>query len=289
MSAHAAGSEEQWDQALNEAWQLLSPAQRQELKQDEHEWVQWKQKLPDEARYNAIENREMYLRAILDGKHPDAVQGWNVRINFDRPTGKISPAEAQQLLDREEQQRQRENQQTTNLRAQLEASDPHKLVQKDYEMGYRYYQSSLDETVGYHAGDPITVSEIAIPGLIDEAIVKFKGKITSLSSFEKGFRQAIADYAHGGPKRLTPEVAPIPTPTPKAVAPEKVSAYDLGYKVGLEIATRFPQGVNASQMGSLVVPIQNQYNPQHDEDWDSAFGSGIGQALRDKGIQIFAE
>jgi hypothetical protein len=39
--AYGSGSEAQWDKALNDAWQSLSPKQKQELRQDERDWIQW--------------------------------------------------------------------------------------------------------------------------------------------------------------------------------------------------------------------------------------------------------
>jgi len=196
--AGAAGSEAQWDASPNQTWASLRPQLKKELVQDERDWISWKEKLPSEARYNAVMNRALYLQALVAGDHPDAIQGWNVRRNFDRPTGKVSPAEAQQTLDRDLQQFQHQAQEVRELRKKLIASA--KFVKEDYLLGYRYYQSLVDEAVGYHPGDRTTISEMAIPGLIDEGLLKFKDKLTSLGSFEQGFRHAVIDFSvTGGP------------------------------------------------------------------------------------------
>jgi C-terminal processing protease CtpA/Prc len=61
MTAHASGTEQQWEQALNRAWHDLGPKQQQELRQDERDWIKWKEKLPDDQRYRAIQSRVDYL------------------------------------------------------------------------------------------------------------------------------------------------------------------------------------------------------------------------------------
>jgi hypothetical protein len=59
--ARGAGSEDQWDQAVNKAWQELTPKQRQELRQDERDWIKWKNKLPAEQQHWATVSRATYL------------------------------------------------------------------------------------------------------------------------------------------------------------------------------------------------------------------------------------
>jgi hypothetical protein len=72
MTGKASGSEQQWDTALNRAWHQLPAKQRQELRQDEREWVHWKEKLPDEVRYRALQDRAGYLYSITQGASPTA-------------------------------------------------------------------------------------------------------------------------------------------------------------------------------------------------------------------------
>jgi hypothetical protein len=72
MTGKAAGSEEQWDASLNQLWHQLSPKQRQELKQDQREWISWKEKLPDDVRYRALQARAGYLELITQGVNPTA-------------------------------------------------------------------------------------------------------------------------------------------------------------------------------------------------------------------------
>jgi len=46
MTARAeAGSEADWKASLNQAWEQLSTKQQQELDQEEHEWIKWKNRL----------------------------------------------------------------------------------------------------------------------------------------------------------------------------------------------------------------------------------------------------
>jgi hypothetical protein len=97
--AHGAGSEAQWDKALNDSWQALSPKQKQELRQDEREWIKWQNSLPPEPGRNATKNRALYIQKVQSGEKVDPKYGWNVRPNFDYPSGKLNPHDAQELID----------------------------------------------------------------------------------------------------------------------------------------------------------------------------------------------
>jgi hypothetical protein len=60
--AHGAGSEAQWDEALNQLWQKLNPTQQQELRQEKRRWSKWKDNLSDEGdRIRALQARIDYL------------------------------------------------------------------------------------------------------------------------------------------------------------------------------------------------------------------------------------
>jgi hypothetical protein len=61
MKAHAAGSEAQWNAALNRDWKALTSQQQQQLKPEEREWIKWKDQLGDDERYWAIQDRDEYL------------------------------------------------------------------------------------------------------------------------------------------------------------------------------------------------------------------------------------
>jgi hypothetical protein len=49
------------DEALNKSWQELTPKMRQELRQDERDWIKWKEKLPAEQQEWANLSRATYL------------------------------------------------------------------------------------------------------------------------------------------------------------------------------------------------------------------------------------
>jgi hypothetical protein len=55
--AHGADS----DEALNKSWQELTPKMRQELRQDERDWIKWKEKLSAEQQEWANLSRATYL------------------------------------------------------------------------------------------------------------------------------------------------------------------------------------------------------------------------------------
>jgi hypothetical protein len=97
--AYGAGSEGQWEDALNRAWQELSPKQREELRQDERDWIKWQNSLPPEPAYNATKNRALYIQKIQAGEKISSDHGWSVNPDFDYPTGKLSPHDAQERVD----------------------------------------------------------------------------------------------------------------------------------------------------------------------------------------------
>src|SRR5215471_8542785 len=49
------------EQALNQAWQQLSPGQRQSLRQEQRAWVKSKDTLEYGRRHQALEDRTAYL------------------------------------------------------------------------------------------------------------------------------------------------------------------------------------------------------------------------------------
>jgi hypothetical protein len=59
--AHGSGSDAQWDQSLNQAWQELSPKQQQELRQEERCWIKWRDSLPIDQQRFAVVSRVFYL------------------------------------------------------------------------------------------------------------------------------------------------------------------------------------------------------------------------------------
>jgi hypothetical protein len=56
-----AGTEAQWENALNHAWTALSPKQRIELRQSERDWIKWRDSLPAEDSLAATRDRTTYL------------------------------------------------------------------------------------------------------------------------------------------------------------------------------------------------------------------------------------
>jgi Lysozyme inhibitor LprI len=69
MKAHGGSTTAQWDQALNKAWQELNPKQRQELRQEELQWIKWRDSLSsDDDRRGATKSRTWYIMWIKDPK-----------------------------------------------------------------------------------------------------------------------------------------------------------------------------------------------------------------------------
>jgi hypothetical protein len=78
MGAKASGTEGQWEALLDNLWHQVPPKQRQELKQDEREWIRWKENLSDHERYNAIQDRAQYLSSIVRGDSPTAAMNCEI-------------------------------------------------------------------------------------------------------------------------------------------------------------------------------------------------------------------
>jgi uncharacterized protein DUF4236 len=57
----------QAEQAITQAWSQLSPNQKQELRQEEREWIKWKDSLPADRRTWATADRAHYLQAYRKG------------------------------------------------------------------------------------------------------------------------------------------------------------------------------------------------------------------------------
>ncbi|MBV8415495.1 MAG: hypothetical protein JO251_09840 [Verrucomicrobia bacterium] len=78
MTARAeAGSEADWKASLNQAWEQLSTRQQQELDQEEHEWIKWKNRLSDDDRYHATKDRYRYvyqLAHLETGQNPAQIR-----------------------------------------------------------------------------------------------------------------------------------------------------------------------------------------------------------------------
>jgi hypothetical protein len=57
----------QAEQAVTQAWSQLSPKQQQNLRQEERDWIKWKDKLPADRRTWATADRAHYLQAYKKG------------------------------------------------------------------------------------------------------------------------------------------------------------------------------------------------------------------------------
>jgi len=57
----------QAEQAVTQAWSQLSPKQQQNLRQEERDWIKWKDKLPADRRTWATADRAHYLQAHKKG------------------------------------------------------------------------------------------------------------------------------------------------------------------------------------------------------------------------------
>jgi hypothetical protein len=118
--AYGSGSEAQWEQALNRAWQALSPEQKQELRQDERDWIKWQNSLPPEPGANATKNRAIYIQKLQSGEKVNPEQGWNVNPNFDYPTGKLNPHDAQERVDEINAEEQAHKAQTGDVKPEVQ-------------------------------------------------------------------------------------------------------------------------------------------------------------------------
>jgi hypothetical protein len=53
-----------WEGHLNQAWNDLTPAQRDSIRADERKWIIWKDSLPPAARLEALGKRVDYLDSL---------------------------------------------------------------------------------------------------------------------------------------------------------------------------------------------------------------------------------
>jgi hypothetical protein len=85
MKAHAGPPVAEWEKSLSMSWQQLSPQKRQELRQEERDWIKWKDKLPATELANALKSRAYYLQQF--SPDPEAVAGAKERIQRMKDDG----------------------------------------------------------------------------------------------------------------------------------------------------------------------------------------------------------